>query len=287
MELHRKIYPGINYSDPAFHAEDCSRYRLNIFLNDSQFLFSISDPITQEVKHVQSYNFFQVSNPREFTESVKLILDSEDLFFQSFAECRVAFYHEQSTLVPQELFDPGKLDAYLQLNIEVTDDSEATYDLVEEADASNVYAIPTAVKRLLEQKFTSLKSWHAATPLLKQWLKESAGKTEPSLCVYVQPRVLQVLYAKKGKPVFFNAFSYTTPEDFVYYILYVCQHLHLDPETVHVHLLGEIVKDSVLYEFTYKYIRHIHFGKRPDGVKIHDAFNMPEHFYYNLFCIGL
>jgi hypothetical protein len=34
-------------------------------------------------------------------------------------------------------------------------------------------------------------------------------------------------------------------------------------------------------------VRHIHFGKRPDGVILHDGFNMPDHFYYNLFCLGL
>ena len=287
MELHRKIYPGISFSDPSFRVEDAGRYELNIFLNDSQFLFSVTDPDAKEVRHVQSFNFFQVNNQREFTDSVKLILDSEDLFYQPFAKSRVAFYHEHSTLVPAELFDVAKAPAYAALNLEESDDTVTAYDMLTEPHVAVVYALPAGVKNLLEQKFKNIESLHASTPLLRQLLNRSAQIAEPALFVYVQPRVLLVLHAKKGKPVFFNAFSYTTPEDFVYYILYVCQHLHLDPESVQLHLLGEIVKDSVLYEFTYKYVRHIHFGKRPDGVKIHDGFNMPEHFYYNLFCIGL
>lgn len=286
MELNRKIYPGINYSDPTFRADDAAQYTLNIFLNDSQFLFSIVDASDKSIKHVQSFNFFQVNNSREFADSVKMILDSEDLFFHNYNKCNVAFYHEQSTLIPSELFDAQKVDSYLELNTEKWDDADASYDTLTANDVVNVYSVSNAVKKLLKDKFSNVNFLHASTPLLTQLLLQSE-QTEPALFVYVQPRVLEVLYAKKGKPVFFNSFHYTTPEDFIYYILYVCQHLHLDPEKVHVHLHGEIVKDSVLYEFTYKYIRHVHFAKRPDGIKISDSFNMPEHFYYNLFCIGL
>jgi len=83
----------------------------------------------------------------------------------------------------------------------------------------------------------------------------------------------------QGQLKLFNSFNYTTPEDFIYYILYACQHLQLDPETLQLHLLGEIVKDSALFEYTYKYIRNVHFGQRPVEVKIDAAFKMPSHFY--------
>ena len=287
MELHRKIYPGINFSDPSFAMENAPGYDLNIFLNDSQFLFSVVDTAERTVKHVRSFNFFQVNSNREFVDSVKLILDSEDLFYHRFASCTAAFYHEQSTLIPTDLFDPAKIDAYLTLNTEVWDNSETAYDVLDGTGVANVYSLSTGARQLLESKFPNVRTLHTSTPLLRQLLLQSAQSDEPMLFAYVQPRVLQVLFAKKGKPVFFNAFPYTTPEDFIYYILYVCQQLHLDAEKVQLQLLGEIVKDSVLYEFTYKYIRNVQFGKRPGGLKIHDGFNMPEHFYYNLFCIGL
>jgi hypothetical protein len=95
---------------------------------------------------------------------------------------------------------------------------------------------------------------------------------------------MQVMITEKQKLLFYNSFSYATPEDFLYYLLYTYQQLKLDTETVPVNMLGEIVKESVLYELIYKYIRNINFMKRPAELQVQNTFNMPGHFYFNLFC---
>lgn len=214
-------------------------------------------------------------------------MDSEDLFFQKFSECNVAFYNGENTFIPLELFDSDNAGAYLKLNFELPADITTKFDIINDLSIANVYSISASLTRLFEEKFSNTTCVHSASALISQLVKTNSNEGESKLFAYVQPGLLQLILLKNGRLQFFNSFAYTTPEDFIFYILYVCQHLQLEPETISLTLLGEIVKDSVLYEFTYKYVRNVTFGARPSELIIQDDYKIPDHFYYNLFCMGL
>lgn len=61
---------------------------------------------------------------------------------------------------------------------------------------------------------------------------------------------------KGNKLILFNSFEYSSPEDFIYYILFTFEQLQLNPDSVSVKLLGTISKDSAYFEIAYKYIRN-------------------------------
>jgi hypothetical protein len=69
----------------------------------------------------------------------------------------------------------------------------------------------------------------------------------------------------------------------MYFLGYVLEYLELNPEIVMVTLLGEIEKDSALYEIAYKYVRNIRFGVRNEDFKFSYVFDdLPRHFYFPL-----
>ena len=71
-----------------------------------------------------------------------------------------------------------------------------------------------------------------------------------------------------------NTYSYKTPEDFIYYILFCYEQLGLKPETDTVTLSGAITKDDSLYALLFTYIRYINFEPNNKGVDIKDT---PKH----------
>jgi len=84
--------------------------------------------------------------------------------------------------------------------------------------------------------------------------------------------------------LFYNSFNYHSAEDFIYYLLFVCEQLHLNPETIEVVLLGEIEKNSTVYSLTQKYIRTIIFGERTDGAQYsYQLQTIPSNYYFTLF----
>ena len=53
-----------------------------------------------------------------------------------------------------------------------------------------------------------------------------------------------------------------TAHDCIYYILFVCEQLELNPEHLLLELMGDVKKDSEFYDLAYTYIRHVNFAKR-------------------------
>ena len=82
-----------------------------------------------------------------------------------------------------------------------------------------------------------------------------------------------------------NLYQYKTPEDFIYYLMNIVNHLSLDQDKISFVFSGEVVPDSGIYKLTYKYLRNIQFAQRPKWVQCSAEMNFPGHFYYNLFCI--
>ena len=85
---------------------------------------------------------------------------------------------------------------------------------------------------------------------------------EKTMIVNVDYRLIHITVLDNTKLIFFNIFNYQTAHDCVYYILFICEQLELNPEHLSVELMGEIKKDSELYNLIYTYIRYVNFAKR-------------------------
>lgn len=284
-EMQRKSYPGLLFSDPAFLTEQTPGLRLNIFLNESQLIFSIVNQEQKVLLHLQSFNFFQFNNQAEFYSTIHDVLDKEDLFNLTYQSVYLYIYNGLNTLIPIALFDINYLDDYIHFNFDIAVSLSTEHDVLEKEGMVNVYGIAHELKKIFENKFKGLTINHNTSALISYLTNNS--NHDDMVYVYVQPQRMQIFIYRQQQPIFVNSFQYTTPEDFIYFVLYTYQQLKLEPETTALYLMGEIVKESALYEQLYKYIRHIHFIKRPAALQVHSNFNIPSHFYFNIFCAGI
>ena len=113
---------------------------------------------------------------------------------------------------------------------------------------------------------------------------QNKNQTGKKLFVHVQPSHFEAVTIDGKQLLFYNTFNYHSAEDFVYYLLFVCEQLQLNPETIDVILLGEIERNSTIYTLTQKYIRKIKFGERNDGAQYsYQLQTLPVHYYFTLF----
>jgi hypothetical protein len=92
---------------------------------------------------------------------------------------------------------------------------------------------------------------------------------------------MHITVIENSKLLFFNIFEYKTVPDCIYFILFVCEQLEINTEYLQLEFMGDIKKDSKLYDLTYKYIRHVKFAKRI--VNLSPNINsLLEHEYYTL-----
>jgi hypothetical protein len=84
---------------------------------------------------------------------------------------------------------------------------------------------------------------------------------------------------KNGRTVLCNTYSYKTPEDLIYYVLFCVEQLGLNPDTLPVIICGEIELGDANYEILYTYIRHISFTEDNEAHGLKDTLDVSHKNY--------
>lgn len=208
----------------------------------------------------------------------------EDLFaeaFQNHAELKAGYdeiviihSNNLSTFVPNALFDEDYLGSYLQFNTKVFETDFFAFDELANYEMNNVYIPYVNMNNYFIDQFGTFDYRHANTVLVNKLLDLSKNNEERKMFVHVCDSHFEIVVIQNQKLQLYNTFEYKTPEDFIYYILFTAEQLHLNPENFKLELLGKITEGDPLYDITYKYVRntslfdvHFMFGLLTDAEK--------------------
>jgi hypothetical protein len=151
-------------------------------------------------------------------------------------------------------------------------------------ESKNVFALPISLKSKLDYIHSNVKYNHFSSGLIESLLTQTKNQNKKQLFVHVQGSHFETIVIDEKNLIFYNSFNHHTAEDFMYYLLFVCEQLELNPETIEMVLLGELDRNSNLFSLIAKYIRNVKFGERKEvanyGYKLQ---NIPKHFYFSIF----
>ena len=143
----------------------------------------------------------------------------------------------------------------------------------------NVYRLPAGLQSAASWKFLSGKFWNLYSVLLKN----CSSKNSETIIVDIKTDQFSIVALKDNKLLLAKTFSYSSPEDVLYYLLKCCQQLNLSQQTVKLSLSGLIEKDSAIYRELYKYFINIEFEALYGDVKLAEALTAhPDHFYSSI-----
>lgn len=163
--------------------------------------------------------------------------------------------------MPKPFFNENHLADYLNFNLKVLQNDFIAYDPVDNREMMNVYIPFVYLNNYLFDKFGSFEYKHSSSVLVERLLKQSSKNEDVKFYVNVENSHFQIVVIKQKKLLFYNSFNYSTKEDFIYYILFTAEQLHLNPEVFKLIFLGIIEKESELYKIVYDYVRHVSFFK--------------------------
>jgi hypothetical protein len=98
---------------------------------------------------------------------------------------------------------------------------------------------------------------HANSILVQKLLEVSKNNDERKMFVHVSETHFEIVIVQNQKLQLFNTFDYKTSEDFIYFILFTAEQLHLNPESFKLELLGKIKEGDALDKIAYKYVRNV------------------------------
>lgn len=157
-------------------------------------------------------------------------------------------------LVPAALYQEKNKEKYLDFLGIKEENSVVCVDYIELADAYNVYCMPKPVDKDFR---------HPTSVLLEFLIKDNLERTDDArIYLNVKNQCFEMIVLKEAKLLFYNYFRFKTKEDFLYFLLFSVEQLHLDAGSIPVYFLGMIEDKSAITKIVSRYFRDIRFKNK-------------------------
>jgi hypothetical protein len=278
-----RITKNLSIIDEGFVRNRTANFHLSLQLGFDGLSYCVFDIKANRYLAMESYAFQGIHNPAALAEALHELVEGSEVLKNIYKSVQAGIINERSTLIPNAVFEKGRETDYLKFNHFLgKEDVVKVYDL-KGLEARNIFAIPIEVVHALEKHFPNVKFNHHSSALLEGLLTSYKNQPEQRIFVHVQASHFELVALKEKELFFYNSFRHQASEDFIYYLLYVCEQLKLNPETAELVLLGEVERNSAIYSIIYKYVRHVRFGARNEIFSYARGFtDIPDHFHYNL-----
>ncbi|MHB1146492.1 MAG: DUF3822 family protein [Lutibacter sp.] len=233
---------------------------LSIQLSLDGFSFCVYNKVQDKIGAFSNYEFENsTGSPFKQLECVQELFGREELLQLNYKTVFVSHFNNLVTQVPQPLFNKNNLANYLQYTVKVLENDFIAYDELSNSEIINVYIPFVNINNFLLDTYETFVYKHSSTVLIENILNQYKN-LEGSFCfVNVTGQHFEIVVIKNKKLALFNFFSFSTKEDFIYYILFSAEQLNLNPEEFELILMGDIEEESELYSIAYQYIRNIKF----------------------------
>ncbi len=261
--------------------------RFAVLADDERRCIALGDFRNNKVPLSAGFNE-QVKSFGTFLDGV---LEAVPWLTEPFVKNRVAWEGPSSTLVPSDLLVEGETWEYLSFSHRIEAGETVLSDRMKEPSAFNIFSVPEKIRESLAERFRPAGIRHHSTAFIAGALADHAHhQGKPVLYAYLWGQVIDLVFIDRDGLKFQNRFTCSSPEDGIYYILYVLQQFTVDPAHARVFLTGGIMEGDRLFSLLGKYVGHPSIPGSVHDIHLHgDLSDAPVHQWFtvlNLFRCG-
>ena len=231
--------------------------RLAIQVSLNGLSFAVFDVITDKIQTLQHIPFTAFQRSSKIEDLFAVVFHDHPELRNRYDEIKIIHTNSLCTFVPAALFDKEFIGSYLQYNTKVFETDYFTHDSLTNYDIENVYIPYVNMNNFFIDKYGTFDYQHAHTLLVQKLLDYSTNSEQRIMYVHIANGHFEIIVIENRKLQFYNSFEFKTPEDFIYYILFTAEQLHLNPESFSLQLLGNITQEDALFEMVYTYVRNV------------------------------
>lgn len=255
---------------------------LLLFINNEEISCAVADRRSSTFIAFESFKIIEGEQP--ITALSNALNNSEILSIQNYRKVVFCSGFRKSTIIPEALFDSTNIKDQLQFSVSLNSDDEVLVDEIQPIQAVNVFAVPESIHQLLSNHFSNLEIHHSSTATVSYLLASRQNYNEKRVSVIVHESYFEIIVTQDTQLLFYNSFNYFTDEEFVYYILFVCEQLNLNPESTNIYFAGNILEDESGFTLVSKYFPKSKLANRPESFNYSEDFEiLPVTFHYQLF----
>lgn len=231
---------------------------LSIQVNLNGLSFCVFNRSENSIEHLSHFHFDKKENPANILQNIQERLASDTAFSDNFDQVTLLYQNDLATFVPKDLFNPANAADYLKFNSKILKLDVIEFDEVSNNDIVVVFVPLMNINNYIFETFGEFTFKHTAAVLIETLIRQEK-ETNTKVYINVNSAHFEMLVLKNQGLEFYNYFEFSSPEDFIYYVLFVFEQLGLNPEDIPVYFIGEISDESECYKMAFTYIRHLHF----------------------------
>jgi len=252
------------------------------------FSFVLLNSKEQKYSALEFYDFQNCSNYGEVAENIDRIVSQQELLQQSFESIAICISNSLSTLTPKALYQKDNGIEILKFNQPLLQNEDETNDWLQSIQAHNSYTLPQELQRCFNKHYPSQTWKHQSSVLIESLLQQFKLNEATKIYLSVQNTDFEIVVLEGRKLKFYNSYTYRSSEDLIYFLLFACEQLNLNPDQIPLVISGEIEENSEVYKLLYRYIRNLSFIKRNPNYNYSFVLDqVPEHYYYKLLNLHL
>ncbi len=260
--------PIFSRLDKAFKEDLTRNFHLTLRLSPNGFSFVIYAPDKQKYVGVEVFKFPAPEKEIQYASKIDEIIMHRQWIAFPYQSVTVIIDHTANCLIPTPLFDEKEKGTYLAFNQVFRDNNRIAFDTLKNADTKNIYYLSNPLVEKIKELWANATIVHLSSVLIESLLITNKNKgLEDKVFVNVRDQLFDLVVLREEKLHFYNQFKFNTKEDFLYFLLFSMEQLRLNPETTEINFLGQIDKDSPLYEIAWHYIRNSKFIARNENFK--------------------
>jgi hypothetical protein len=267
--------------DETLDINSTENYELSVQAGPDGFAFCLLDTIRNKFVLIRS---FEPEENKYFNgDRIKEILLKDDFLTRQYKKVNVVMPSPKFTIVPAQLFDPGKKDEYFTFNHIADEGSMIISNKLNDPDGFLVFSVAKQVFDLISSFHPGVLPYHQIKPLLCHISHTRKNVNGNYIHVHVEREFFNLIIFNHNLLKFCNSFNYRNITDILYFVLNVFRNLGINQEET-IYLSGLTEKYDDLSSNFSIYIRNIKFAEPAGNFTFSYVFNETSlHRFLNLF----
>ncbi len=281
--------PTILIIDESLETRTASLCELLVALDSNSIQLALKEKKNNRIIALESFTVSGEVSTSKWTDTLEQLSRNSHLLRNfEFSKAIVGVFFPTYTLIPDAIFKEGDENKFLDFNFKEKELPQKVFSRhVTSFHLKTVFGVENDLHHEIFHLFEEPVLVHLASTLLEAAHLQCRGKKEKEVFLHFRKSHLDIIVLEGKKLLLMNSFNTPTADDLLYFSLMVCDQLELDPDSIQVHLAGEIEKESAKYKLLYQYFRNLQFSGRPGNVKYSYRFDkLPTHNYFSLFSLA-
>lgn len=243
------------YFTPTIFSESGVSLHLSIFTDYKTISFCVFNRAEDKALALVEFKFSGYDIEAELQD----IFTNEQLLDFNFGTISISFSSEKFTFIPLAYFSEETAAQYLKFNHYITEQEDINYDVLHDLSIVNLYTVNGKVRQWFREKFPHSVVLNFATAFIDNIKRNYDTDVDNRAFVNVRDNDFQIAIFSYGKMIMYNHFTYNTPEEYVYYLLYALERHKINPHADTVYFIGldMSLRNNKVGEMTSSYVRHI------------------------------